>query len=153
MRKVMIKVNFAGTTEAFEFDVRRLTRRIMKKTARLLHIKGRHIASYIFVDKEEIHQINVTYRQIDRPTDVISFAYIDEDPSRNIPEELGDIFICTEKVFEQAAEYGHTPYRECAFLITHGILHLLGYDHIEKEDEQKMFSLQNQILDALKITR
>lgn len=149
----MIKVNLAGTTEVFEFNVKKLIRQIMKKTARLLRIKGYHIASYIFVDEKEIHQINKTYRQIDRPTDVISFAYIDEDASRNIPEELGDIFICTQKVFEQAVEYGHTPYRECAFLITHGILHLLGYDHIQKEDEQQMFALQDQILDALKITR
>lgn len=149
----MIKVNFAGAVEAFEFDVQKLTKRIMKKTAHLLHIKGRHIASYVFVSQEEIHQINKDYRQIDRPTDVISFAYIDEDPTREIPEELGDIFICTEKVFEQAMEYGHTPYRECAFLITHGILHLLGYDHIQPEDEEQMFALQEQILNALKITR
>lgn len=149
----MIKVNFAGAVEAFEFDVQKLTKRIMKKTAHLLHIKGRHIASYVFVSQEEIHQINKDYRQIDRPTDVISFAYIDEDSTREIPEELGDIFICTEKVFEQAMEYGHTPYRECAFLITHGILHLLGYDHIQPEDEEQMFALQDQILNALKITR
>lgn len=153
MRKIMIKVNFAGTVEAFEFDVQKLTRRIMKKTTHLLRIKGRHVASYIFVNQEEIHQINKNYRQIDRPTDVISFAYIDEDPTRKIPEELGDIFICVDKVFEQATEYGHTPYRECAFLITHGILHLLGYDHIKSEDEEQMFALQDQILDALNIMR
>ena len=58
-----------------------------------------------------------------------------------------------KKVFEQANAYGHTPYRECAFLITHGILHLLGYDHIEKEDEVVMFKLQDEILDKLNITR
>ena len=79
-----------------------------------------------------------------------SFKY---PPPLNTIVSLGDIFICVEKVFEQANEYGHSPYRECAFLITHGILHLLGYDHMEKEDEVVMFGLQDEILNELEILR
>lgn len=156
----MIKCNIIGTTEEFDFSVKRLTKKILRKTYKVIsNLKDdekkltRHIVSYIFVDLNEIHRINREYRHIDHPTDVISFAYGDTDYINGLPYELGDIFICKEKVFEQANEYNHTVLRECAFLITHGILHLLGYDHMDKDDEEVMFQLQNQILEALKIVR
>ena len=139
----MIKTNTLGITDAFSFNVKRLQQKILKKVSKKLNIKTKHIASYIYVDLNEIHRINLEYRKIDRPTDVISFAYIDDSLDRVLPTELGDIFICVEKVTEQANSYGHSIYRECAFLITHGILHLLGYDHMEPEDEKIMFSLQD----------
>lgn len=95
--------------------------------------------SLIIVDSNEIHEMNKKFRNIDRPTDVLSFEE-DED------DYLGEIFICEEKVYEQATSYNHSNEREFAFLLTHGLLHLLGYDHIEKEDEIKMFSKQDELL-------
>ena len=152
----MINFNIVGSTEEFDFSVNRLTKKILRKTYKILKKElclKKHIASYIYVDLNEIHRINKEYREIDRPTDVISFAYVDNCDSEDLPLELGDVFICKEKVFEQANEYKHSVLRECAFLITHGILHLLGYDHMNKEDEQIMFGLQDRILSELKIER
>ena len=108
----------------------------------------------IFVGLEEIHEINKTYRNVDRPTDVISFALEDtEDVTVYEERVLGDIYICLDKVHEQAKEYGHTEIREMAFLIVHGLLHLLGYDHMIKEEEKIMFGLQEEILNEMGITR
>ena len=149
----MIKTNILGDISKLEFKVKPLAKKILKCVCKELNIKSKHIASFIFVDIDKIHEINKEYRNIDNPTDVISFAYIDSVDENDIPEELGDVFICVEKIIEQASNFGHSILRECAFLITHGILHLLGYDHIEKEDEEVMFNLQDQILNKLKITR
>ena len=149
----MVKTNTLGITDAFDFNVKSLQKKILKKTVKTLNIKTKHIVSYIYTDLSEIHRINREYRKIDRPTDVISFAYIDETEDRTLPYELGDVFICVDKVKEQALSYGHSIYRECAFLITHGILHLLGYDHLTESDEALMFSLQDKILNELKILR
>lgn len=152
----MIKFNIVGSIEEFDFSVEKLTKKILKKTYKILKKElnlKKHIASYIYVDLEEIHRINKEYRDIDRPTDVISFAYVDDSSEEEIPLELGDVFICKEKVFEQSSEYNHSVLRECAFLITHGILHLLGFDHMNKEDETVMFGLQDKILNELKIER
>ena len=95
--------------------------------------------SVIIVNSEEIHSMNKQYRDIDRPTDVLSFEEYEDD-------YLGEIFICEEKVYEQAISYNHSNEREFAFLLTHGLLHLLGYDHIEKEDEEVMFKKQDELL-------
>jgi probable rRNA maturation factor len=108
--------------------------------------------SVIFVDPEQIHEINRDYRGIDRATDVISFAIQDGvDAFENELEEneLGDIFINVQAIIDQAKEYGHSVRREACFLFCHGLLHLLGYDHMNEEDEKVMFSLQDEILDEL----
>lgn len=96
--------------------------------------------SLIFVNEDEIHKMNLEYRNIDNPTDVLSFEEFEDD-------YLGEIFICDSKVFEQAKLYGHSYDREFAFLLTHGLLHLLGYDHMNKEDEEIMFAKQDELLD------
>lgn len=110
--------------------------------------------SIIIVDNKRIHEINKEYRGIDRPTDVISFALED---SEGVELEnyriLGDIYISIDKVKEQAKEYGHSEKRELAFLTVHGFLHLLGYDHMEKEEEKIMFGKQEEILNGFGITR
>ena len=107
----------------------------------------------IIVDNEKIHEINKQYRNIDRPTDVISFA-LEEDETIDEPfKTLGDIYISIDKVYEQAKEYNHSIKRELFFLVTHGFLHLLGYDHMTKEDEEEMFSLQEKILDSYGVKR
>ena len=115
---------------------------------------GNCIFDVIIVDNDKIHEINKEYRNIDRETDVISFAL--EDNS-NIKIDglrvLGDIYISIDKAKSQAEEYGHSLRRELCFLTTHGFLHLLGYDHMDKEDEKVMFKLQEEILDSYGVTR
>lgn len=103
--------------------------------------------SIVFVDNEKIQYLNKNYRNIDRITDVISFAF--EDNTRivyNNVRFLGEIYICIPRMIEQAKEYGHSETRELAFLTVHGLLHLLGYDHMTEEDEKEMFALQEVIL-------
>lgn len=108
----------------------------------------------IIVDNEKIQMINREYRHIDRETDVISFAFEDNmDVCYKDFRLLGDIYISIDRCYSQALEYGHSREREICFLATHGILHLLGYDHIEKEDEEVMNSLQNELLDGCDIKR
>lgn len=107
----------------------------------------------IFIDNKKIHEINKEYRNVNRPTDVISFAMEDYmDVTYKDFRLLGDIYISIEKCYEQALDYGHSRQREISFLTTHGILHLLGYDHIEPNDEQEMFSLQKELLNDYGIT-
>ena len=108
----------------------------------------------ILVSEDKIHEINKEYRGIDRPTDVISFALEDnKDIEYDNYRLLGDIYICDKKVFDQAKEYGHSVKRELSFLAVHGLLHLLGYDHMKPEDEKVMFGLQEEILDKYGIKR
>lgn len=149
----MIKVNIVKETEIEELKIDKLLKRIAKCVKRTEKIRGRHYVSFIIVDEARIWEINKQYRDIDKPTDVISFAEIDSDENHILPEEMGDIFICKEKVFAQAKEYGHSLEREFAFLATHGLYHLLGYDHQTKADEEVMFEKQENILTKLKIGR
>ncbi len=107
----------------------------------------------IFVDINKIHEINKTYRGIDRPTDVISFALEDNMDIKLDHRLLGDIYICLERAHEQAIEYNHSYLRELSFLMIHGLLHLLGYDHMEPEEEKIMFSKQEDILNEYGIRR
>ena len=117
---------------------------------------------------EEIHEMNMNFRQIDRPTDVLSFPMVDYEEAGNFdfleeadeyfhPESgelmLGDIVISKEKVLSQAEEYGHSPEREYAFLIAHSMLHLFGYDHMEEEERVEMEEMQKAILNGLQILR
>ncbi len=108
----------------------------------------------IFVDSETIKNINREYRGIDRVTDVISFALEDNEEMKfEFGRLLGDIYICTDKMKEQAKEYGHSLLREQGFLSVHGLLHLLGYDHMTKEEEKIMFEKQELILDGYGLKR
>jgi len=108
----------------------------------------------IIVDNKRIHEINREYRNVDRETDVISFALEDNmDIKYDDFRLLGDIYISIDKCYSQALEYGHSNVREICFLATHGILHLLGYDHMEESEEKEMFDLQNKLLDGYNIKR
>lgn len=111
------------------------------------------IFSIIFVTPEEIQKLNSEYRKIDRVTDVISFALEDDEDKILDLRILGDIYICIDKMLEQAKEYGHSNKRELSFLTVHGLLHLLGYDHQTVEEEKEMFGLQDKILEKEKIVR
>ena len=108
----------------------------------------------IIVDNEKIHEINREYRGVDRETDVISFAMEDNmDIKYEDFRLLGDIYISIDKCYLQAEEYGHSREREICFLATHGILHLLGYDHMEEKEEEEMFKLQEELLTGYDIKR
>lgn len=112
------------------------------------------IFNIIFVDDEYIHELNRQYRNIDRPTDVISFALEDDKSFINLDfKVLGDIYISIDTAKRQAEEYGHSLKREISFLSIHGLLHLLGYDHMNPEDEKVMFGLQELILNEARIER
>lgn len=115
---------------------------------------GNVIFNIIFVDNQKIKEINKEYRNIDRETDVISFALEDnKDIEFNFGRLLGDIYISIDKVKSQAKEYGHSEKREMLFLTIHGLLHLLGYDHMNKEEEKIMFEKQELILNEYGVTR
>ena len=108
----------------------------------------------IIVDNPRIHEINKEYRGIDRETDVISFALEDDKTfNRTDIRILGDIYISIDKVISQSEEYGHSFKRELFFLALHGLLHLLGYDHMKKEDEVVMFGKQEEVLKKYGIER
>ena len=121
-----------------------------KKVLDTLKIKDDKEVSLIICGNKKIHSINKTYRHIDRPTDVISFAEIDATDLYGDHSYLGDIFINVDRVKSQSAEYGHSEKREFCFLFVHGMLHLLGYDHMKPEDEKVMFALQEKIIGNLK---
>lgn len=112
-------------------------------------------------NNEEIHKINKEYRDVDRSTDVLSFpmyerdeiAGLKNDTNDEIEKILGDIIVSIEKVREQAEEYGHSFERELAYLVTHGMLHLLGYDHMIEEEKAVMRKREEEILETLNITR
>ncbi|USK36336.1 rRNA maturation RNase YbeY [Bacillus sp. F19] len=115
--------------------------------------------SVTFVDNEKIKEINRDYRSKDQVTDVISFAMEEQGEGEvsivgvDMPPVLGDIIISVPRASEQAEEYGHSFTRELGFLAVHGLLHLLGYDHMTEEDEKKMFGKQKEILDAYGLKR
>lgn len=112
------------------------------------------IFNIIFVSNDKIHELNRDYRGVDRVTDVISFALEDgEDLKEPGIRVLGDVYIAVDVAYDQALTYGHSRLREICFLATHGILHLLGYDHMTEEDEKIMFDKQKEILDSYDITR
>lgn len=137
-----MKVNFYNQTDVEVTDVIKLITRIFKKVFDL------HSMQVVFVSLEQIHEMNQTYRQIDRPTDVLSFPN-DDDKDRS----LGDIFICLDKAKEQAKDYGHSYEREVGFLSVHGYLHLKGYDHHTDEEEKVMVKAQEKILKKAKLER
>ena len=138
--------NGPSSYDAYEQIFEKLYIRVFK----FLKIKANYSTDVTIVDNKSIHEINRQYRKVDRPTDVISFAYLDDknevelNGSNSIP--LGTILISYEKAEEQAKSYDHSLLREMSFLFVHGVLHLLGYDHQTQEEEAKMFALQKEIL-------
>lgn len=134
---------------------------ILKETKKLLDIDNKLSLSLTICLSDYIWNLNKEYRGIDKETDVLSFALEDESDEDDLLDmidltgvrEIGDIIINLDRVKSQANEYGHSERREMCFLFTHGLLHLLGYDHKNKEDEKEMFDLQENILNNLKINR
>lgn len=143
-----MRINFVSHINGDINNYKNIIRDIFK------HVKDSKTFNIIFTTNEEIQEINKNYRGIDKVTDVISFALLDNDLSNyNAEDELGDIFICVPRAIEQANEYGHSVEREIGFLAVHGYLHLSGYDHMTKEDEEVMFALQEKILERAGLKR
>ncbi len=125
--------------------------KLLEKALKMLCVTTNVIMSVTFVDENTIHEINKTYRNIDRPTDVISFAFLDDKNEKivgDIPLDLGEIYICYDVADKNRLSYNNSLKRELCFLFVHGLLHLLGYDHVIKEDEKVMFPLQEKILEG-----
>lgn len=128
-------------------------KKIIRRTLKLENVK-KSIFTIIFIDDDVMHQMNKDYRGIDRTTDVLSFAFEDNNKLCYNIRQLGEIYISIPKMKEQAKEYGHSEKRELAFLTVHGLLHLLGYDHtLGKKEEKEMFAKQELVLDEFKETK
>ncbi len=136
-------------SQALPFE-QELSDSMERATSIALNMLGapRAVVSAALVDDERIRELNRQYRGIDKPTDVLSFAAREGEQlhSGRKGEYLGDIAISLETAARQADEFGHSLSRELAFLTVHGVLHLLGYDHMVPEDEKEMRALQNKIM-------
>ncbi len=153
----------------FDFDYKDLAKQVVKGCLEYAGFPFEAEVNLTLTDNQGIWEINKSHRDIDRPTDVLSFPMLEYDRPGDfsfIDEEddfffnpdsgdvmLGDIVISVDKVREQAKAYGHSEKREFAFLITHSMLHLFGYDHMEAEEASVMEEKQREILDMLGIKR
>lgn len=158
------------TDDSFDFDYEEAAKSIIEQALDYLKCPYEVQLNLTLTDNEGIHAINKEYRQIDRPTDVLSFPLVDYPEPNVFPDNLeemaedyfdldtgelmlGDIIISVEKCKEQAKEYGHSELREYSFLIVHSILHLFGYDHMEDDERLVMEEKQREILDKAGIFR
>jgi len=152
-------IDLIDETNTLTKEQEKLIQDLLQTAASEEKIKEGAELSVTFVDNEAIQKINRDYRGKDAPTDVISFALEEmseeeiEIIGADLPRILGDIIISIPKAKEQAKEYGHTFERELGFLAVHGFLHLLGYDHMTKEQEQEMFEKQETILSKFGLRR
>ena len=129
-----------------------LINKYYQKTLKVLKITNNYDLSLIIVGPRKIKEINREYRNIDKETDVLSFALFDRKlkyANKEAEIELGDIFINYNRVISQAKEYKHSIKREFVFLFVHGLLHLLGYDHMKPKDEKEMLFIQKKVVKDL----
>ena len=158
----------ADYQKEFDFDLEETGKKVMEGTLDHENCPYEAEVNLVLTDNEEIRRTNREFRDIDRETDVLSFpmleygrpgdfSHAEEDESCFNPDTgeliLGDIMISVPKLKEQAEAYGHSQFREYAFLITHSLLHLMGYDHMEAEEAVLMENRQREILETLGITR
>lgn len=157
------------TETGLDFDYEDVIRKVIHYSLDFIQCPYETEVNVVITDNDGIHQVNLEYRSIDGPTDVLSFPMIEyeeagnfdiiDDTSEDVfnPETgelmLGDIMISIEKVKEQALDYGHSELRELAFLTAHSMLHLFGYDHMEEEERSVMEEAQRSIMEGLKIFR
>ncbi|WP_099221190.1 rRNA maturation RNase YbeY [Listeria costaricensis] len=158
----LLEIDLIDETEELATEKIQLVEDILQFAADYLKLPPDTELSVTFTDNENIRVINRDYRDKDQATDVISFALeeigegeteIHYETEDGVPRILGDIIISTERAAEQAADYGHSLDRELGFLAVHGLLHLLGYDHMQPEEEKVMFGLQKEVLDAYGLQR
>lgn len=157
------------TETGLDFDYEDVIRKVINYSLDFIQCPYETEVNVVITDNDGIHQVNKEYRNIDRPTDVLSFPMIEYEEAGNFdiidennedvfnPETgelvLGDIMISIEKVKEQALDYDHSELRELAFLTAHSMLHLFGYDHMEEEERKVMEEAQRSIMEGLKIFR
>ncbi len=137
---------FAG-----KFDVE-LLRRITAEALRREGVEGKVALSVVITDDEAVRELNRQFRDVDAPTDVLAFGSGEEGDFVTAPGEpayLGDVVISCPRAVSQAEEYGHSINRELALLAVHGVLHLLGYDHVDEAERMEMWTRQNEILGSL----
>lgn len=139
----------------FNEETETLIYRVLEKGAEMQQVPEEAELSVMICDAPVIHELNRTYRNVDAPTDVLSFALNEGDEEDCAEEEaaLGDIVINIDRAAEQAKEYGHSREREIAYLAVHGFLHILGYDHYEEEEKKEMRVAEEAILSACGLTR
>ncbi len=152
-------------------DPEQLARKVIDAALDYIGCPYESEVNLLITDSEQVHEMNLQFREIDRTTDVLSFPMLSyEEPgsfdfleNEEVYDDcfnpdsgevlLGDIVINAERVVSQAEEYGHSARREYAFLIAHSMLHLMGYDHMEPEEAKEMEAKQREILDGIGITR
>ncbi|GKV54327.1 endoribonuclease YbeY [Sporosarcina sp. NCCP-2222] len=156
----MLEFYFEDETGTVGQDIEDLIRNLLNHAAEMEQLTGHPEVSVTFMDDESIREVNAEYRGKDTPTDVISFALEEMGEGEvaivaqdDMPVVLGDIVISVETAKRQAAEYGHDETREIGFLALHGFLHLLGYDHLNEEEEKVMFGRQKEILSSFGLER
>ncbi|MFJ7854261.1 rRNA maturation RNase YbeY [Peribacillus frigoritolerans] len=156
---MILAIDLMDETNEVTEEAQQLVESILQFAARKENIEKDTELSVTFVDNDRIREINKEYRHKDSATDVISFALeeMGEDEveivGAEMPRMLGDIIISIERTKEQAEEYGHSFERELGFLALHGFLHLLGFDHMNEEDEKVMFTKQKEILEEYGLSR
>lgn len=157
-------IELIDETEVVKEEYQKLVEDVVSFASDYLHYPENRECCISFVSSERIREINRDFRNIDKVTDVISFALDDEDEDmdpiknfmasdENFVTSIGDIIISVDRAKEQAEEYGHSLERELGFLALHGFLHLNGYDHQTEEEEEEMTGLQTEILTAYGLTR
>jgi probable rRNA maturation factor len=155
----MIEIEFIDETETMDESKLENLSQLLQLAAEMEAVNPNTEVSVTFVENQRMQEINREYRNIDKPTDVISFALEEEGEGEiavigdDLPTVLGDIIVSVQKAEEQAKDYGHSYERELGFLLIHGFLHLLGYDHLNEEDEKKMFGRQEEILHQFGLER
>lgn len=156
------------TDQKLNLPVEEIVTKVIEKAVEVYNCPYETQVNVLFVDNESIHKINMEYRNIDRPTDVLSFpmvqyeecgdfSIVEDQPDVFDPESgellLGDIVLSVDKIMEQAKEYGHSEKRELAFLVAHSMLHLFGFDHMEEEERLDMEKRQEELLQSIGYTR
>lgn len=148
-----ITINYSDM-KFYSDELEKLIYTVLNKGAELQKVPDDAEISVLICDADTIHELNRDYRNVDAPTDVLSFAL--NEGEDDIPEEekaLGDIVINLDRAISQAAEFGHSKEREMAYLSVHGFLHILGYDHYDPEEKKAMRKAEEDILSACGLTR
>lgn len=159
MKGKAMKIEIIDENQRLNNHSMQIIQDVIELGANYLNVSDEAEVDVTIVDNNEIRELNATYRQIDRATDVLSFSMM-EDVIGNLIDfshlpivHLGDIVISNDKVIEQAQDYGHSYERELAFLTIHGFLHLNGFDHMNEQEEAEMFGIQEKILEQYGLAR